>query len=360
LAADECEAERGQEVQSQATTPSLSVTHVSLPIDEALRGKVGTLEFKLVNTASPLTLTNLQVDRILLDNIAFGPQGQGLQVASPTVQSAPIQEFSQTGFVSLMEQAKNAWSSLVGTQSSINVPNWQAGVDLGTIGTPAPNFPINNVAATAPTDGSERGGNAGLGQNSFDDQSLVTNSHSSIASHIWSGQSTSHISFATDQLGFDGDASPSADGHAIQSQFNSGHSFEEGIVIGDATIQGSVESNISEDRSFVGESPVTVSDFNIGRDPSVPGSDGTFSDLQVLKSQQLPFSPFEFLPSLIGQADHFIGVESFSVLGVTPSLAQSEDQQNQNVLQHNLSFGSLTLSLENEAVKQRSEGGGIA
>ena len=105
------------------------------------------------------------------------------------------------------------------------------------------------------------------------------------------------------------------------------------------------------DESTVGDSAVGVANFNVGFNAAVPGSEGTVAEFDVLNLQKVSLPRFQFPPTLVIHENGIVG--SPPLFNAASELGQREDQQNQSALQHNLSFDSLTLSLESGAVKQR-------
>ena len=111
-----------------------------------------------------------------------------------------------------------------------------------------------------------------------------------------------------------------------------GHAFEPNQVVNGA---------------FENKGAVGLMNFESGGDLPSPGGEGTVTDLQVLDLNKLPLFPFQPLPERIAQRLDLVLVP---VLVSTSELGQGQDQQNQNALQHNLSFGTHTLPPDRDLV----------
>jgi hypothetical protein len=145
------------------------------------------------------------------------------------------------------------------------------------------------------------------------------------------------------QLSIDSDSAFASDSHAVQTQLDTWLPITKMPFIVQAEFGHTLESNQVVGGSFENEGAVGLMNFEFGGDLATPGSQGAVTDLQVLDLHKLSLFPFQPFPERITQRLDFVYVP---VLVPTSELGQSENQNNQSVLQHRLSFGSLTLPLD--------------
>jgi hypothetical protein len=200
--------------------------------------------------------------------------------------------------------------------------------------------------------------NAGSSEGNFDDQRLFTDADDvSIPSNEQAG--TPRVSnlftiFLTDQPGGDGDPSLTSDGHAVYTGEKTSFAQGEGPSLVDVIVNHDTtnQSEIGKSGSVVDGSTIPVSDIDVSRDLASPGGNGTITDLQLLDLDELALQPFPSFSGFRGEASGLIEANFFIALGRATDLAQSENQNNQNALQHGYSFGSLTLPSDRKSVNR--------
>lgn len=241
------------------------------------------------------------------------------------------------------------------------MPDWNGWITLRSVGIPTTEFSavqINNI---------EKDGNAGSSEGGFDNQSLLADVDRSLNLSIIPHESTrnfgvgslgsrlSYGAFIADQIGGNSNTSLSADGHAVQSQNDSGLLQGQDAALGHIVVNEHAASHpeIGDGGATVDLNAIGITDVDIGVDFSSKDSQRAIANPGVFDLKELPLETLPPLPLFGRETNGFI--ERASFVDAAPSLSQGEDQQNQNALQHNLSFGSLTLPLASEAVKQREE-----
>ena len=235
----------------------------------------------------------------------------------------------------------------------VEAPDGIAGVSLGSFGILTANLVIMSTATE------DR--NAGSSEGSLDDQrlfansdvsSILTTSLNQVADSIGIGI-LGTVPFA-DQLGVDGDSSFPSDSHAIQSGKDASLLPGEGSTVGNIIVDHDAadQSKIDKSRSVIDGLSVLVSDVDVSRDLASPGGNGTSTDLQLLDLDKLALQSFPAFSGFRGEASGSIEANLLIAFGGASDLAQSEDQQDQNALQHSLSFGSLTLPPDRKSVNQ--------
>jgi hypothetical protein len=201
----------------------------------------------------------------------------------------------------------------------------------------------------------------GISEGGFDNQLLFTDFDGSFNLSVISHKSTGNfgVSFLstglfTDQLRMDDDPSLTSDSHTVQAQHEASLPGGQHTILGYAIVNEHVSfhSEIADGGAAIDglAIPISIADFDVRRDLASQGSDGTITDLEVLKLEGLSLQPFQALPFFGSEGDGFIRPRLFA--GVTPGLGQSDNQNNQRALQHNLSFGSQTLPPDRKSVKR--------
>ena len=251
-----------------------------------------------------------------------------------------------------MPLAQMQWTGLV------NVPNGLGGVYLGVTGIATRNLFINDVAASTPFYGSEGNRYARISQDSLYNQILLANADLSIglpsihqwASSLWAGIISDSRTY---EFSINSEPSPTTNAHAVQAELEPVLPARQEILTeAESSIERSVESDIGEDRAFVYDTSIKVSNFDISSHTAIPSSNGTVSDSEILNLQELSLLMLDFQSSLISERSHSIGIEPLSPLGITADLSQQQYQENQRALQQSFSFGSLTLLSDRKWVKR--------
>jgi hypothetical protein len=167
------------------------------------------------------------------------------------------------------------------------------------------------------------------------------------------GGSLFNAALFTDEFRMDGHPSFSPDSQAVQSQHDASllHGQDATLVHVIVNEHISLHSEIADGETAIGSNrTVGIPGFDVRRDFASQGSDGAISDLEILDLEELSLQSFETSPRLGRLGEGFIRPRLFA--GVTPVFGQSENQNNQSSLQHNLSLGSLTLPPEPKPVKR--------
>jgi hypothetical protein len=123
-------------------------------------------------------------------------------------------------------------------------------------------------------------------------------------------------------------------------------------AVGQVSGEQVLEANIGDNGIFInGGSIVGIPNLDLGFQPTSPGGNGSVSDLEVFDLQKL--SLFSLQPGTnLFQIPNLQRVAVLPLVNVTAPLGQSKDQQNQSTLQHNLSFGSLTVPPDPKSVER--------
>jgi hypothetical protein len=102
------------------------------------------------------------------------------------------------------------------------------------------------------------------------------------------------------------------------------------------------EANIIIYGSTIGNRSIDITDFDVSADLPSQAAKGAIAEFEVLNLQEIPLVLFVQSATLRGHRNGLVGIPSPFSDGAS-EFGQSEDQQYQDSLQHNLSFGSLTL-----------------
>jgi hypothetical protein len=287
----------------------------------------------------------LGIDRVYIDNVRLLGVGLPLQTESAgvTTSNAPIQ-IAQTGITSLIETARLQWQGLV------QVPEGSVGVALGQVGITASNLPLDKVSGTKLNE-AENVWDASISKRSLNDQLFLTNANTVFALASLDQQP------ASDEIGLNDNAPFTSDSHTVNSQPNASLSEVESTSVLASVVNENrtYEATVNEHWSTIGDRPIGIADFNVSADLSAPGGEGTIAERNVFNAKKLSLVLLQPLPGLIGQRNGI--VESPSFFNAATSLKQSENQNNQRALQHNLSFGSLTLPPDRDVVNQSASFG---
>jgi len=329
----------------------------ALPANVNLRGKVGTLEFGLMNT-EPGQISGTV--RAQLDDIALVPQ-PGVRISGPgaplTAQSesavgAHTTPFSVENLGALIVAATTHWSGL-GVSSAVEMPEGGLGINLRSIGVSATNLSVNQISAFE-VQGSEDNRDTGFSEGGINNQSfspdpdLIQNYVGKTAGTLWIAQET-----RTDQTGVNRNTSLPSDPHSIKAQSDS--ILASGKIV--AVVKQVGDTNwvkgafVKESWSAEKDSAIGIPHFNIGGDLPSPSGNGTLADLKIFNLQQIPLQPLKFFTGLVGQGADVIRVSPFSEFKAAAELGQREDQQNQSAFQHSPSFGTPTLPPDRKSVK---------
>ena len=219
-------------------------------------------------------------------------------------------------------------------------PNGSGGVPLGFVQSPAINF---LARAQDPNKAPESYRDAGFSEGGFNDELLLHD----LSSMEWDtnsralglGREMIWHAFA-DQLSINNDPTFASDGHPIQSEPYTWLARGEMSGVVQSIFRETLKPDQVIDGAFEDEGAVGLMSLNIESDLAAPSSQGAVTDLQVFDLHKLPLFPLQPFPERITQRFDFVHVP---VLVPTSELGQPEDQQNQNTLQRNLSFGTLTL-----------------
>ena len=206
---------------------------------------------------------------------------------------------------------------------------------LGQVGITTTDLSLDKVSGTRTGD-SEKNGNARSSEGSFNNQLFFTNTNILVSPASLDQQSTA------DEFRLNGNATFASDRHTVEAKPDAGLTDKSpGIFSGIENEGAPVEAHIIIDGSTIGDRPIGITDFNVSTDLPAPSGESTITELQVLNLQKVSLVPFMQLPTALGHRDQFVG--SSTLLYTAPGLSQGERKNNQNVLQHNLSFGTLTL-----------------
>jgi hypothetical protein len=203
---------------------------------------------------------------------------------------------------------------------------------------------INHVIAEHIQSLPSNHGIAGLSQSSFNNQGLFADfsavldgGTSQVAKSIWGGVLGD---ISAHKFSVDSDASSSSDSHAIQPEIDSLLRHTEESTVTDVVEEINAKSGVGDYGAAVYDSAISVSNLNVGSQPSSSSSDGTSSDSEIFKLQVVTLGGLTQQPSLFGERGDRVGADILATLA-TPG--QRENQNNQSTLQHSLSFGTLTL-----------------
>ena len=335
-------------VNFQTTTPMSLITHqdfndpTSPSVD--LRGKVGELIFRLSFASSepPLAPGQTSRARIWIDDVRLGSSGAPLEAESIIHEPSGVQGLTAGDLPPLVEVSRMGWLGVIET------PDGSTGVPLGSFGISTTNFVSLSAAL--------ENGNARSSEGNFDDERLFTDADDvSIPSNEQAG--TPRVSnlftiLLANQPGGDSDPSLPTDGHAVYTGEKTSFVQGEGPSLVDVIVNHDTtnQPEIGKSGSVIDGSSVPVLDFDLSRNLAAPGGNGTITDLQLLDLDEVSLDRFPRLPGFRGEASGPIEANFLVGFGVAPDLAQKKNHQNQNALQHNLSFGTLTVPPDRNVV----------
>ena len=300
----------------------------TLTIPTSLRGQVVTLRCELLGA---------NADPVLLDNIAFGPTGQPLQAAQPGESSTPGVE-NNSNLSGLLESAQQYWAGL------INVPVGATG-GVGIFGVAAETDVDQGQGATGTN--AQANGGAGFGQSGFDHQHFSGNSDFIHEMAFNTEQIATFGSPFTNQIGVNSDPALTSDGHPVQAQSNSRLVIGQHESVLEVTGEQTLESKIGDNGACVDHCAIGVANVDVGLESAAPGGYGAGTDLQVLDLEKVPLLLLQSGTDLF-QVPGLEGPHVFPVFAA--GLSQHENQQNPSILQHSLSFDSLTVLPDREVV----------
>ena len=154
------------------------------------------------------------------------------------------------------------------------------------------------------------------------------------------------------KLGVNDDFSLATDSHSIQTkiepQLLNGEQVEISIMYKDAPD----ESVVGENLSPVCNRPISITNLENSTDLStIPAGDGAGSDFDILKFQEVSFQLFDTLSLATSQFDRLEIIDPFLHFKEQGASVEGDaGQYQQGALQHNLSFGSLTLPPDRNSV----------
>ncbi|TKB32486.1 MAG: hypothetical protein E8D51_10165, partial [Nitrospira sp.] len=291
---------------------------------------------------TPLLLIVFGTDRVRLDNIAL-TLSQALQVGA-TEAVGQVNQTPSTGVAGqLLVLAKTQWTGLV------NMPVGSTGFGLGFGSTADTNI---NQSETTPGTPADTNGSTGFSQGRLDNQSRFANLDFIDKLSLRSEQVAPSSGAIANQGLIDHDVAFSADSHTIEPQLDSVLAVTQHEAVGQVRGEQALEPNIGDEGTLEnGGSIVGIFDLDLGFQSTPPGGNGSVSNLEVFDLQRLSLLSLQPRTNLL-QVPGLEGGQVLPIVNVTASLAQSKDQQNQNTLQHNLSFGTLTLPPDRNVVNQ--------
>lgn len=171
---------------------------------------------------------------------------------------------------------------------------------LGGIHGTAPNVHIDSEA---PNIGHQFNWDARIGRGSLDDHFFLP--HIIATVDPFASQETGssgvgiHFNLGTDQASINNEPTLSANSHPIQTQPNA--SLVNAHVVFVEKPSPWPEPHRGNSWTLVGQRPVSVVDYQLGKEFSAPSSDRAISNFEILNFQEVPLFPLELLPSLIGE-----------------------------------------------------------
>jgi hypothetical protein len=282
---------------------------------------------------------------VYIDDIRLSNAGQPIQVEALSEGTGTAPQVTQADLRAVIEAAQRGWTGLIDT------PDWITGVTLGSSGVSTTKLPMVKVHNV------ENDRNTGGGEGGLNDQGFFAGLSDSSVFQVGSYESTgcagggslrnrlSDGASVADQVGSDGNTSLPTNSHSVQSQDDSLLLQRKNVVLINVVVNEDIalHPEITDSGALIDglAVPISITDFDLRRDFASQGSDGAITELEVLKLEELSLQSFETISRLGRLGEGFIEPRFFT--GVAPGLGQDEDQQNQNMLQHNLSFGTLTL-----------------
>ena len=216
--------------------------------------------------------------------------------------NAPI-PIGQMALTPLIEAARSQWQGLV------EAPNGIGGSTLGAVGITTPDFLRQDSVGTS-TEDKETNRNAGSGEGHLDNQPLLT-----YPDTFFAEKASSHQQATSNELWLNGNATFSADRHAIDANPDTGltaknTSFFEGVVD-----EGrSKEAAVIQHGATINESAIGVTNVDVSADLSAKGSEGAVTDLHVLDVKELASVLFKPLPGFSVQENGLVAVPPCSML----------------------------------------------
>ena len=170
----------------------------------------------------------------------------------------------------------------------------------------ASNFSLNHVATSGQLYGSQQGGDAGVSQGSFDDQSIFTDIRASITGDALDERSS------LNQFWLDGNSAFSSNSHTIQSKPNANLVTQGSSLISCVVRKNAAgESDVVGDGAFIDNSAVGITNLEVGLNPSTPRSEGAVTDSDIFDTQKLSLEFLKLNPILAGQLERPVGSNAF-------------------------------------------------
>jgi hypothetical protein len=239
-------------------------------------GKTGTLIFELSYEGQTGTQSN--IDKIWIDDIRL--------LSSLPLQAEQHQSNKENvGSLSTLEldaaaSAANAW-----WVNLVEAPNGVATGNLGALLVSTNN--LAGISEQIQNEHHQSGGNAGLGEGSFDNDSVLSDV-SGFPKIAWANEVTPVGCIpSADELFTNSDTSLATDGHAVEAQSDTLLGAGQGNIVIDAGVRHVNETSIVEGVAFVDESAISVADFDVRFYATLPSGEGTGADLQVLDLEKI-------------------------------------------------------------------------
>ena len=307
-----------------------------------MSGKTGYIRFELTH---PGTGLQLGIDRVYIDDVRLLGVGLPLQAESTGVTTSNASpQVAQASITSLIEIARSQWEGLV------KAPEGVGETALGLVGITATDLALDKGAGASlkysEADRDTRGSESG-----FNDQLFLANTNTVFTLGTVDQQPI------TDKFAFNGNASFASDRHTVDTEPDARLGEGESTVFLSSVVNENIapEPNVHEHWTTVGDRPICIADLNGSSDLPAPGGEGTVAELDVLDLQKVSLVPLVQSPTLLGHGNGLVGVPPF--FNAASGLGKGEGKQNQNMLQHNLSFGSLTLPPDRSLVNQSASFG---
>ena len=187
---------------------------------------------------------------------------------------------------------------------------------------------INHVIAEDIQGLPDDDGVTGFSQGRLNDQSLLTDFAAIL---LGSGEITERTGgsilgdVSADEFSIDGHASSSSDSHAVQSEIDSLLRRTEEFAVTDVAYNP--ESWEANNGTAIDYGAISISNLNVGSQPSSSGSDRASSDSEIFKPQAVALGGLAQQPSFFGEGGESRRVRYFGHFGYTrtgPEPTESE------------------------------------
>jgi hypothetical protein len=214
-------------------------------------------------------------------------------------------------------RALSSFSSIVMPGESTGSNSWEGFFSAG--------LQINQVISEHIQGLPDDDGIAGFNQGRLNDQVLFADNNNLILESAPNQLARSPdritlINVSADEFSVDGHASSSSDSHAAQSEIDSFLRRTEGSAITDVACNP--ESWEAKNGTMIDNGGISISDLDVGSQPSTSSSDRTSSESEIIKPQAVTLGGLTHQLSLVGEGGNLVGSDILATLA-TPDRARA-------------------------------------